>query len=345
MYGEWPPYVSMAERRAKAKKEMEKLRKKGKNIYPVDIEGRTIATSFWGKGWCEHLESFMDYANRLPRGRTYVRNGSVCHLDIQPGRVEATVSGSRLYKVVITIDDLPKKTWKAIKQACAGQIGSMLELLQGKLSNEVMAIVANRETGLFPKPPEIKLMCNCPDWATMCKHVAAALYGVGNRLDAHPELLFLLRNVDAQELISAEMALPTTGSGEEALAADEISAIFDIDLDEAPPVSPAEKKQPVKQNKKRGRPTKSKSKAQTDAVPSAKKQKKPKMKLPNPEITGEWVKTLREGHGMTVARFARVFGVSGPSIYLWEATEGPLNVQSRTRNKLLKAWRALVEKE
>lgn len=345
MYGDWAPYVSVAERRAKARREMEKLRKKGKNIYPVDIEGRTIATSFWGKGWCQHLESFMDYENRLPRGRTYVRNGSVCHLDIQPGRVEATVSGSRLYKVVITIDALPMKTWKAIKKSCAGQIGSMLELLQGKLSNEVMAIVANRETGLFPKPREIKLLCNCPDWATMCKHVAAALYGVGNRLDAHPELLFLLRNVDAQELISTEMALPTTGSGEEVLAADEISAIFDIDLDEALPVSPAEKKQPVKQKKKQGRPAKSKSEAQIAAVPSAKKQMKPKVQLPEPEITGDWIETLREGHGMTVARFAQVFGVSGPSIYLWEATSGPIKVQNRTKVKLLKAWHALLEKE
>mgnify|MGYP006290356627 CR=1 FL=1 len=342
MYGRWAPYVPVAERRAKARREMEKLRKKGRNIYPVDIEGRTIARSFWGKGWCQHLESFMDYANRLPRGRTYARNGSVCHLDIQPGRIEAMVSGSRLYKVMITIDTLPNKTWKAIKNSCAGQIGSMLELLQGKLSNEVMEIVANRETGLFPKPPEIKLTCNCPDWATMCKHVAAVLYGVGNRLDAHPELLFLLRNVDAQELISTEMALPTTGSGEEVLAADEISAIFDIDLDDAMPAPPV-KKQPAKRKKKRGRPAK--DKAPTVATSSAKKKKKPKAPLPEPEITGEWVKTLREGHGMTVARFARVFGVSGPSIYLWEATQGPLNVQRRTKGKLLKAWRALMEKE
>ena len=343
MYGHWSPYIPVAQRRAKARKEMEKLRKKGKNIYPVDIEGRTIAKSFWGKGWCQHLESFMDYENRLPRGRTYARNGSVCHLDIQPGRIEAMVSGSQLYKVAITIDALPNKTWKAIKKSCAGQIGSMLELLQGKLSNEVMTIVADRDTGLFPKPQEIKLSCSCPDWATMCKHVAASLYGVGNRLDAHPELLFLLRNVDAQELISTEMALPTTSSGEEVLAADEISAIFDIDLDDAPPSPVDAKKNKTKKTKKRGRSVK--PKAKTIAKSSANTQKKPRVKLPEPEITGEWLKNLREEHGMSVARFAKVFGVSGPSIYLWEATEGPLNLQNRTRKKLLKAWSALAEKE
>ncbi len=171
----WRPYVPVAERRAKAWKAVEKLRKKGKDIQPVELSGRSIAASFWGKGWCDHLESFSDFSNRLPRGRTYVRNGSVCHLEIQTGRIEALVSGSELYKVAITIKPLPGKTWTAIKTKCQGQVGSVLELLQGKLSDHVMEVVSDRARGLFPQPGEIELKCSCPDWATMCKHVAAVL--------------------------------------------------------------------------------------------------------------------------------------------------------------------------
>ena len=228
---EWRRYVPVAARRAKALREMNKLRKKGKDIQPIEIEGRTIARSFWGKRWCEHLESFSDYANRLPRGRTYVRNGSVCHLAIQPGRIDAIVSGSELYDVTIRIDKLKASVWKSVKTRCSGQIGSMLELLQGKLSQQVMGVVTDRDRGLFPKPGEIKLDCSCPDWATMCKHVASVLYGVGSRLDDRPESLFLLRGVDTAELIATEMALPGDAASDDALADDALAGIFGIDLD------------------------------------------------------------------------------------------------------------------
>src|SRR5499427_9481258 len=233
-WGEWPRYVPVAERRAKARREMDKLRKKGKDIQPVNLDGRTIARSFWGKGWCDHLESFSDYANRLPRGRTYVRNGSVCHLDIRPGRIEVIVSGSELYNIDIRIKELQAATWTSIKDKCSGHIGSMLELLQGKLSDQVMAIVTDRRHGLFPQPGEITLDCSCPDWAGMCKHVAAVLYGVGSRLDSQPELLFLLRDVDPQELIAkAGTALPVAKrapSAAKVLAAGDLADVFGLDM-------------------------------------------------------------------------------------------------------------------
>ena len=265
----WKPYVPVAERRAKAKSQMAKLAKKGTAIQPIELDGRKIAGSFWGKGWCDHLESFSDFANRLPRGRTYVRNGSVCHLDVQAGHIEAMVSGSELYKVTVKIKPLIAGTWDAIKDKCRGQIGSVLELLQGKLSNHVMAVVSDRTHGLFPQPGEIDLHCSCPDWATMCKHVAAVLYGVGSRLDHRPELLFLLRGVDAGELISAEVVLPTgaTLPGEDALGEAGLADIFGIDIDEsaAPPLTA---KQPgiPSQKKAKGRPAKAKAPIAQPAV-------------------------------------------------------------------------------
>ena len=228
----WRPYVPVAVRRARALREMNKLRRKGKDIQPVEIEGRTIARSVWGKRWCTHLESYSDYANRLPRGRAYVRNGSVCHLEVHPGRIDAIVSGSELYTVSVRIRKLKAAVWKSIKARCSGQIGSMLELLQGKLSRQVMSVVSDRKDGLFPHPREIDFTCTCPDWATMCKHVAAVLYGVGGRLDRHPESLFVLRGVDADELIAAEPALPAgSATGDDTLADDALAGIFGIDID------------------------------------------------------------------------------------------------------------------
>jgi uncharacterized Zn finger protein len=209
------------------------LRKKGVDIQPIEIEGRKIARTFWGEGWCNHLESFSDYDNRLPRGRTYVRNGSVCHLAIKKGKVEAKVSGSDIYEVRVKIKTLSNEHWKKIQQQCSGQIGSLLELLEGKLSDNIMSVVTDRKTGIFPKPAEIAFDCDCPDYATMCKHVAAVLYGVGARLDNDPALLFQLRGVKHEELVENQIAAPAaTGKGKsKRLADDNLGDVFGIDLD------------------------------------------------------------------------------------------------------------------
>ena len=229
----YPPYVPVGARRARARLELRALRERGVEVQPVELKGRgrAIARSFWGRRWCEHLESFSDYSNRLPRGRTYVRNGCVCHLAIETGGVDAMVVGRELYHVVIRIRKLKRPAWKAIRTACAGQIGSVLELLRGRLSDRVMEVVTDRDTGLFPKPGEIKLACDCPDWATMCKHAAAVLYGVGARLDKSPELLFRLRGVDEAELIAADLALPGGAATADTLTDDDLGSIFGIDLD------------------------------------------------------------------------------------------------------------------
>ena len=201
-YFEWHPYVPVAEKRRLAERKLAKLRKQGQSVAPVTIEGRTIAKTFWGKSWCVNLERYSDYASPLPRGRTYVRNGSVLDLQIAKGEVVARVAGSSLYKIKIAIAPVKAARWKAICRDCAGAIDSLVELLQGRLAKGIMDRVCREGDGLFPSPEEIKLSCSCPDWADMCKHVAAALYGVGARLDEKPELLFVLRGVDENELLA-----------------------------------------------------------------------------------------------------------------------------------------------
>lgn len=232
-YG-WRPYVSVAERRRKAMREVEKRRKKGAPISPITIEGRKIAATFWGKSWCENLESYSDYANRLPRGRTYVRNGSVVDLQIKPGLIEALVSGSELYEVALKIAPVGKRRWESICEDCAGAIDSVVELLQGRFSKGVMERICRQSQGLFPSPAEIELDCSCPDWAGMCKHVAAVLYGVGARFDHQPELLFRLREVDEKELIAgAGKALPLgkqRPAAGKVLGDGDLSDIFGLDM-------------------------------------------------------------------------------------------------------------------
>ncbi len=200
-YFSWRPYVSVAERQRQAQMELTKLAKRGVGAAPVKIEGRTIAQSFWGKSWCENLERYSDFASRLPRGRSYVRNGSVVDLKIEKGEITAMVAGSELYRIRIEVAPVKASRWKAICRDCAGSIDSLVELLQGRLAKGVMERVCSKGDGLFPAPEEIKLSCSCPDWADMCKHVAAALYGVGARLDQKPALLFVLRDVDEKELL------------------------------------------------------------------------------------------------------------------------------------------------
>jgi uncharacterized Zn finger protein len=325
---------------------MEKLRKKGAVIQPIEIEGRTIAKSFWGKAWCDHLESFSDYANRLPRGRTYVRNGSVCHLEIKEGQIEAMVSGSELYNVSIDIKPLQSSLWKVIKQHCSGKIGSMLELLNGRLSDHVMAIVTDRGKGLMPQPGEIKLRCSCPDWATMCKHVAAVMYGVGSRLDNIPELLFTLRGVDAGELISANLVLPDTALAGKTIAADQISDIFGIDMAND---SNADQKHIIPVETK-----KSLHRISIDIKSTAGEKKKIRKAIafiqkPSPvadkqklHFTGKWVATMRKRLKLTVPKFAQYLAVSTTLVYKWEKTTGELKMQRRTMRNLAKLHQPLM---
>ena len=236
---QWPAYVPVAERRRKAVLAMEKLRKKGHPVAPVKIDGRAIATTFWGKAWCDNLERYRDYENRIERGRTYVRNGSVVDLQIAPREVTATVSGSELYQVKVSIGEVPTKQWAAICKDCTGGIDSLVELLQGRFAKGVMERICRQGDGLFPKPAEIRFSCSCPDHASMCKHVAAVFYGIGARLDSQPELLFRLRAVDETELLARiDTALPFAKGAPDAgkvLVEDDLSALFGLDMETATP--------------------------------------------------------------------------------------------------------------
>ena len=320
-----PRYRTVAERQANAAANIESLRNQGYTPQPIEVfRTKKIAQSFWGHAWCRHLESYSDYESRLPPGRSYVRNGSVCHLEIKSGCINAFVSGTELYEIKINIDQLPTEDWTNLKKRCSGKIGSLLELLQGKLSDEVMTFVTDLDQGLFPNPNEIHLDCNCPDHADLCKHLASVLYGVGIHLDEQPELLFLLRGVDHKELIEAnstESLLQSKTNKRRRIATDDLSNVFGVEISttippndntidlptpkvKKPPKRPTQKKQPVSD----------------------------KPNLPPSPKTGKDIRKLRQKFGMTEYEFGFMMDLSAETIHSWEST-GNSSHEAQTKHQ------------
>jgi len=310
-WDDFPPYVPVSERKKRNRKLGKKLSRDGRATCPVTVagRGRKMAQSFWGDRWCAHLESFSDYENRLPRGRSYLRHGAVLDLQIQTSLVTAVVSGTYLYNIQIDIKPLAPNQWRAIRSACSGQVGSLLELLEGRLSDQVMSVVTDRTQGLLPLPGEINFDCDCPDWAVMCKHVAAVLFGIGVRLDDQPELLFTLRGVDPDELISGELVLPGAANNDAdhaatTLADGDLAGIFGIDLEIA---APEVKPESVMES----------GDAADPFVP-----------------TGPAIAALRGDFGLSVEEFAEVVEVSVASVFRWEKSTGKLKLHARPRRRL-----------
>jgi uncharacterized Zn finger protein len=240
-YWRYPRYVSVPEKRAKAARKLKQLRKKNPAIQPIVLEGRTLAKTWWGKSWNLNLERYADYSNRIGRGRSYVRHGAVLDLQISAGEVNSLVQGSRAkpYTVVIKIKGITKAVWKNMKAACAGKLDSLPELLSGKFPKTLGEVFTAQGRGLFPSPQEIDFDCSCPDWAYMCKHVAATLYGIGARLDDDPALFFMLRKVKIDDLIHQTLKDQSNKFFEKAenirpgkIAESDLAGMFGIDMEE-----------------------------------------------------------------------------------------------------------------
>lgn len=265
-------YVPVGQKLANANQyAREVASKSGREPSPVKSAGRTITKTFWGTAWCDNLKAYSDYSNRLPRGATYLRNGSVVDLVITPGAVEAIVAGSDPYEIEIQIEKLPKAEWTRLKEDCSASIDSLLDLLAGKFSKGVMARLTQKTGGLFPSPKQISMSCSCPDYSSCCKHLAAVMYGIGCRLDTQPELLFVLRGVDHTELISEAVAegnldRELTDGSDNSLAGVDLGALFGIELEQpsAPVTTAAAAKRPRKATVKKAVKGVSAKKTETD---------------------------------------------------------------------------------
>jgi uncharacterized Zn finger protein len=323
----------VAVKKANAEKLIANLKKTRPDIQPICPTGRNLAQSFWGKAWCKHLETYADHENRIGRGHSYVRNSAVCHLAATAGHITALVAGSqgKPYEVNVTVRPLSANQWKTIKAASQGRIASMLDLLAGKFPADIMKQAADPENGIFPKLGELKFSCSCPDWAQMCKHVAATLYAFGHRLDHAPELLFLLRGVDPAELIDLEnMAEAATGGSASALKDESLAAIFGIELD----LGGMEKPVPKAADGKKAATRKK------EAIPAAPAQTRPKRARAKSQLfkdpdnpQGSEIKALRQKLKMSQAEFAAALGSALPTVLNWENLKEP-RLHQKSKDKL-----------
>jgi len=313
-YWRYPRYISVGEKRAKAAKKLKQLKKKNPHINPIEIEGTAIARTWWGKAWNRNLEAYADYHNRIGRGRSYVRHRAVLDLQIQSGKVESLIQGSRSnpYSVRIRIKAMGKKNWKEIKTASEGKLDSLQELLAGKFPKALGEIFTTQRKGLFPSPKEIDFDCSCPDWATMCKHVAATLYGIGARLDQDPELFFKLRQVKMKDLVTEAVEEKTRKLLKKArkktrrvIDDSDLADVFGIDMES--PVEPKKRRKKTGKKaegtKKPPKPTPKKAKALTGkagkkVTPKKTSPKTKKHKTPFETVVGV---VRRSKKGVTVA--------------------------------------------
>ena len=346
----YPRYVPVDAQRARTVSEMNRLVASGVKVQPVELRGRTLASSFWGRRWCEHVDSFSEYAARLAHGRACLRNGSVCHLSIEPGGADAMVIGSALHHVTLRVRRLEAAAWMAMRTACAGRVGSLLELREGRVPDDVAEVVTDRDSGLFPQPGDIVASCDCGNGTTLCKHAAAVLWGIGSRLDERPESLFLLRGVDETELIATEAALsrdPAAAGGLESGATQGATAPNSADSVSLNAPRPAESKASLSAPPPAG-----------SAAPSRPVKKTLTYRPPGPTDagrrrtpsglageaagfvpTGAMVADLRERCGCTVAEFADLIQVTPTTVRRWETTPGRLNLHAFPREALRALYR------
>ncbi len=196
----WRPFVSVGTRMLMARRQVWELRKRGYAANPVVVQGQDLRGTFWGDSWRTNLESAAELAALLPSALEYLRNDLLVDLKIEAGQISALVQGAELYTVKIEVPAMPESDWQEIVRACEGQVGSVVELLAAAPASVVTALTQT-PGGLYPSVSELKLSCSCAEWAGNCKHVTAALCGAGVRLDAHPDLLFRLRQVDPSDIV------------------------------------------------------------------------------------------------------------------------------------------------
>ena len=160
--------------------------------------------SWWARRWLASLEA-MRLGARLGRGRTYALDGQVVELelDLDEGRVSATVAGSRAepYKAGLVFSRGGEKARAELGGRIAAEPMIAGRLLAGDMPLDVAEMFQASGLALFPAGGtketgyDIKMTCTCPDWSRPCKHLVAVMLLLGEEISRFPLTLLELRGV------------------------------------------------------------------------------------------------------------------------------------------------------
>ena len=215
-----------------------------KDYGEVKIDGKVISSSWWGQMWCRNIENYSNIRNRLERGRTYIRQNTVKSLSISNNCAESQVQGhsKEPYRVIINIKTIEKSKYDNILNKCENSVDNLESLMTGSFPKEYQQFFTDEEYGLFPKSNEIDYNCTCLDYEKnmhMCKHIAATMYAIGNKLDNDPLIFFKLRGIDISEFSNKILKKETefvwnniNGESNRKINSNDISFLFGVDCDE-----------------------------------------------------------------------------------------------------------------
>ena len=228
-FDEDTPHLSAAARKALAEQERKRVLAENPDFIPLRVtHTQKLARSFWGQAWNRNLDTYQDYDTRFDRGRRHLRAGAVVNLQLIGPQVEAHVWDHRLYPVSATFAPLDTEKWAAFRKDSAGEFDSLVALLQGKVSDTLLARIIDPQKGLFPERQALTYRCTCLDDAPLCEHIAAVLYGIGVCFDENAELFFSLRAISIHDWMQTlgDCLLQEVGPP----SAQELGDLFDIDL-------------------------------------------------------------------------------------------------------------------
>jgi hypothetical protein len=176
-----------------------------------------MADAWWSTRLVDALESY-GLGARMQRGRRYARQGQLVFFDVQPGLVLAQVQGSRATPYVVSVQFAPLDAarWEAVQGVMTSTLHFTARLLAGEVPAELEQVFDDAGVALLPRAwDDLRTSCSCPDWENPCKHLAAVLYVLADRLDDDPWLLLAWRGRTRDELLAH---LGTAGDGRVAVA-------------------------------------------------------------------------------------------------------------------------------
>ena len=154
--------------------------------------------TWWGNSWMNSLKD-TDFTNRIPRGKSYANTGKVYDIDIDDNSISAKVQGrySDYYDTRISFRTFNESEKKIILDVINSSDVLLSSLLNHELPVELYDELTCKGIQVFPSSvDDFTSSCNCPDYAYICKHIAAVIHMMVHEVDKDPFEVFKLQGCD-----------------------------------------------------------------------------------------------------------------------------------------------------